>query len=194
MFSRNAGGERRVSPRTYKALLKAHIVASVRWLGVTFAKLVLGVAAVMADGPEVTDAVHVSVDVLNRTFPPLALGTIATGVLLSLGTKWGLLRHYWVASKIVLTVGVVATAVQVAPRLMPQAGAASAQLGADGGTLLGVPLGPALLVAFAVLHLLMLVAATVLSVYKPWGTTWLARRRQQPASGVAGLGRGVAAG
>lgn len=77
----------------------------------------------------------------------MAIGTIVTGVLLSLGTKWGLLQRYWVATKLVLTVGVIGTAVQLGDRV-------------------------SLVVSLAVVHVLMLAVATVISVYKPWGTTW----------------------
>jgi hypothetical protein len=42
---------------------------------------------------------------VNVAFSPAAIGTLVTGILLSLGTKWGLLRHYWVATKLAPTVG-----------------------------------------------------------------------------------------
>ena len=161
--------ERRVSPSLYKLLLAAHIAVSVGWLGVVFAKLVLALAAVTARAPGVADALYLAMGVVNVAFPPLAIGTIVSGVFLSLGTKWGLLHHYWVVTKLVLTVGVIATAVQLGDRLLRQAVAApSAPLAGDATTLL---------VALSLAHLLMLGAATVLSVYKPWGKTWLGRRR-----------------
>ena len=100
LFSRNKRGERRVSPPVYKLLLAAHIIVSVGWLGIVFAKLVLGLAAVRSGAPEVSDALYLSMEVVNLAFPPAAIGTIVTGVLLSLGTKWGLLQHYWVATKL----------------------------------------------------------------------------------------------
>jgi hypothetical protein len=56
-------------------------------------------------------------DALNVAFPPLAMATILSGVLPSLGTRWGLFEHYWIVTKLVLTVGVIATAVQVTSRL-----------------------------------------------------------------------------
>jgi hypothetical protein len=73
-----------------------------------------------------------------------------------------------VLAKLVLTVGVVGTAVQVVPRIVG--------ISTREPTLLGLPWAPAVLLAFAALHLLMLGAATMLSVYKPWGTTWFGRR------------------
>jgi uncharacterized membrane protein len=170
MFSRNQRGERRVSPPLYKFLLAAHIIVSVGWLGIVFAKLVLGLAAVTSDAPDVADALYVSMDVVNVAFPPVAIGTIVTGVLLSLGTKWGLLQHYWVVTKLVLTVGVIATAVQLGDRFVRQSIAAPSGQALEGGTILDIASAPTtLLISLSVAHVLMLGAATVISVYKPWG-------------------------
>ena len=165
-----------MSPSRYKVSLTAHIMVSVGWLGVVFAKVVLGLAALTTKAPDISAALFVAMDVLNGAFPPLAIGTIVTGVLLSLGTKWGLVEHYWVATKLLLTVGVIATAVQLGDRLVRQAIAAPSGPGADAGTILGMASAPSLLTSLAVTHLLMLVAATVISVYKPWGKTRCGRR------------------
>lgn len=105
MFSRNRRGERRVSPPLYKLLLSAHIIVSIGWLGIVFAELVLGVVALTSDTTEVSDALYLSMEVVNVAFLPAAIATIVTGVLLSMGTKWGLLRHYWAVTKLALTVG-----------------------------------------------------------------------------------------
>jgi hypothetical protein len=178
MFSRTKQGERRVSPPLYKLLLTAHLIVSVGWLGVTLAKVVLGLGAATTGAPDVAAALVVAVGALNVAFPPLAIATIVTGVFLSLGTKWGLLQHYWVVTKLVLTVGVIVTAVQLTDRLARLADPA----------LFGVALTPAVLpLTLAATHLLMLGAATVISVYKPWGKTWFGRRKAaaQLPSGAA---------
>ena len=176
MFRRNERGEWRASPRVYKLLLTAHIITSVGWLGVVFAKLVLALTAATAASPDVSATLLVALDAVNAAFAPASTGAIVSGVLLSLGTRWGLLQHSWVVAKLVLTVGVFGTAVQVVPRIV---GLAVAE-----PTLLGLPWAPAVLLAFAAVHLLMLAAATALAVYKPWGKTWLGRRadaRRRPA-------------
>jgi hypothetical protein len=177
VFSRNKQGERRVSPSLYKLLLTTHIIVSVGWLGVVFAKIVLGLVAITTTVPDTAAALYGAMQALNVAFPPVAIGTIVTGVLLSLGTKWGLLQHYWVVTKIVLTVGVITTAVQLGGRIAPQSIAAPAGQAAADGTILGIASAPTtLLIALSVTHLLMLGAATVISVYKPWGKTWFGRR------------------
>lgn len=177
LISRNQQGERRVSPPLYKLLLTAHILVSGGWLGVVVAKLALGLAAATSGEPGLSGALYASMEVVNPVFPPAAIGTIATGVLLSLGTKWGLLHHSWVAAKLVLTVGVVATAVQTGDDLVQQSIAAPSGPAAEVGTILGIASAPTLLISLSVAHLLMLGAATVISVYKPWGKTWFGRRR-----------------
>jgi hypothetical protein len=177
VLSRNGRGERRVSPGVYKLLLTAHIMTAVGWLGVVFAKLVLALAAATAASPDVSAALLVALDAVNAAFAPASTGAIVSGVLLSLGTRWGLLQHYWVVAKLVLTVGVFGTAVQVVPRIVG--------LAVEAPTLLGLPWAPAVLLAFAVIHLLMFGAATALAVYKPWGKTWLGRRadaRRRPGA------------
>ena len=56
LFSSNKRGERRVSPRVYRLLLSTHIIVSVGWLGIVFAKLVLGLHAMTSDAPDVSEA------------------------------------------------------------------------------------------------------------------------------------------
>jgi hypothetical protein len=171
LFFRNKRGERRVSPQVYKILLSAHIMVSVGWLGIVLAKLVLGLVAVTSDAPNVSDALYLSTEVLNLAFPPVAIGTIVTGVLLSLGTKWGLLEHYWVATKLALSVGVIVTAVQIGGRFTRPSGQA-----VDDGTIVGIISAPTtLLISLSITHVLMLGVATVVSVYKPWGKTSFGR-------------------
>jgi hypothetical protein len=171
------------SPRVYRFLLTTHIITSVGWLGVVFAKLVLALAAATAASPDVSAALLVALGTINAAFAPASTGAIVSGVLLSLGTRWGLLQHSWVVAKLVLTVGVFGTAVQIVPRIV--------DLGVDEPTLLGLPWAPAILLVFAALHLLMLGAATTLAVYKPWGKTWFGRRpdaRRRPEATWRGTG------
>lgn len=96
---------------------------------------------------------------------PLSLASLLTGLVQSLGTTWGLLRHYWVLVKLVMTV--LATALllvhmQVADRV---AGAA-AQSALAGADLVGMRVQ---LVADAGAALVVLLVAVTLSVYKPRG-------------------------
>jgi hypothetical protein len=157
-------------------LLAAHVVVSGGWLGVAFAKLALGLAAVASDAPAVSRPLYLSMEAVNVAFGPAAVATLVTGVLLSLGTKWSLLKHYWVATKLALTVGVIATGIALVDRLILRSTSAPYPEGVGDGAVLGVPSAPALLISLSAAHVLMLGVATVLSVYKPWGKVSSIRR------------------
>jgi hypothetical protein len=148
-------GQRRLSPAGYRLALTTHIVASGGWLGVVFAKLVLGTIALTTGARQLVGAM----DALNIAFPPLAIGAILSGVVLSIGTRWDLRQHYWVMAKLVLSVGVIGTAVQLMDRFT------RAALTDPSST------SSLALLALTALHFSMLLVATVLSVYKPWGST-----------------------
>ena len=169
-------GERRLSAPIYRLLLSAHLILAVGWLGVAVAKLALGIAAARAGQPDIQAVLYAAISVVDRVFPPAAIGTLVTGVLLSLGTKWGLIQHYWIVVKLVLTVAVPVTAVQFGDRLIQPALATASRPAPADGQLLTLAAGSGLLIALAVAHLLMLGAATVISVYKPWGKTPFGRR------------------
>jgi hypothetical protein len=179
MYSRNKQGELRWSPGFFKFLLTSHVIVSVGWLGVVIAKVALKIIAMTTSNPANIGALLFAAGRLSFAFPPLAILTIVTGVLLSLGTKWGLIQHYWVATKIVLTFGVIITAVQLGTRIPQPTGQPM-----DDASILGITSSPAtLLMALTITHLVMLVVATILSTYKPWGKTWFARRKAvQPQS------------
>lgn len=180
---RRGRGGRRVSPRVYKLLVVSHVVVAVGWLGIVAAKLVLGVAAVTAAAPAAATAGYLATETLDVAFPPVAILTVVTGVALSLGTRWGLVRHTWVVVKQVLTAGVIVTAVRFADGLVASALAAERAPGGPpvpaepvAGALVRAVSDPATpLLALTAAHALMLVAATALSVYKPWGRIRRAR-------------------
>ena len=182
MFSRDKRGVRRVPQPVYKLLLTAHIVVSGAWLGIAFAKIILGVAAVTSVAPAASRPLYLSMEAVNVAFPPTAIATLVTGVLLSLGTKWGLLEYYWVATKLALTVGVVVTGIALVERLIQRSVSA---LSVGDGTILGATSAPAtLLISLSAAHVLMLGVATVLSVYKPLGRTpFGGRRAPRPSQG-----------
>jgi hypothetical protein len=160
----------------YRLLLAAHVIVSGGWLGIVFAKLVLGLAAATSGVPAVSGSLYLSMRTVDVAFPPAAIATLVTGVLLSLGTKWGLLKHYWVATKLALTVGVIATGIALVDRLILRSTSAPYPEGLGDGAVLVVPSAPALLISLSAAHVLMLGVATVLSVYKPWGKVSSIRR------------------
>lgn len=155
-------------PRLRKAALTAHVTASVGWLGAVvtfFALAVVGMAS--PDAQTARGAYLVMEPLAWLVLVPLAFGTLVFGVIQGLITGWGLVRHYWVAFKLVIAA--VATLLLL---LYMRAFAAMAQLAADPSASLDAVRNPspALHAALALAGLLL---ATVLSIYKPPGRTGL---------------------
>ena len=161
---------RRLSPGLRKLVLAAHVLVAVGWFGVVLAKLVLEVAAVTTRDQGMARAAYGLMANLDRvSFPPMAVATLLTGVVLAVGTAWGLFQHYWIVAKLALTVAVVVTGVVFVGAWTRQALALSSGPAAALATGPALDSAPMLLIGAAVAHLLMLGAATVISVYKPWG-------------------------
>jgi hypothetical protein len=98
-----------------KALLAAHVAAAVGWLGAVLAFAALDAATALSDDEATLRAAYVGMELVTLwVIVPLALLALASGVAVSLTTAWGLFRHWWVVSSLVLTaVAVVVLLVQV---------------------------------------------------------------------------------
>ncbi|MDV5145534.1 DUF2269 domain-containing protein [Streptomyces sp. SBC-4] len=164
-----AGRIRRLSPRWRKAVLTLHVTVAVGWVGVEIAQLLLGLVGLTTDDPEVVRATRVVMEILGLELTVgIAWMTLLTGLLLAMATQWGLLKHYWIATKLVLTVALMLDGhflLQHWLREQADVGTASESLGLQ------------LVISMSV-ALVLLVAATALSVHKPWGRT---RRGRRPA-------------
>ena len=155
-----------MSPAARKLALTAHVATSVGWLGAVIAFLALSVIGLTARDEAVARGVYLVMEPAARyTLVPLAFASLLTGIIQSLGTEWGLFRHYWVLFKLALTM--LATLV-----LVTYMGTfrAMAQSAADAATPLAIVRNPSPVV-HAVLALLVLLATTVLAIYKPRGVT-----------------------
>jgi hypothetical protein len=104
---------------------------------------------------------------------PLAFASLLTGLVMSLGTTWGLFRHYWVLFKLLINVFATIVLLTYMGTFSYMAGVA-ADPNADLALVRNA--SPRL---HAVLALLMLLVATVLAVYKPRGTTPYGQRKQR---------------
>jgi hypothetical protein len=156
-----------------KLALTAHIIASAGLTGAIACFLALAIAGLAGAEGQLARAAFPSMDLTARLIIlPLALASLLTGLALSLGTSWGLVRYYWVLVKLVLTV--VATAVltlqlPLIGRMATIAGAAS-RLGPD------LDESRLSLAIHAAGGLAVVLFAMVLSVYKPRGRTRFRRR------------------
>jgi hypothetical protein len=168
-----------VSPRLRKFALTAHVVSSVGWLGAVAAFLVLAVAGLTRDDPEILRGIYVGMALLTWwVIVPLCAASLLTGILQGLGTPWGLLRHYWVLVKLILTViATVVLAVRLGDIRFLGEQAADAGL-----TNTGFRDERATMVVHAGGGLLVLLAATILAIFKPPGRTRYGWRRLQQES------------
>ncbi|HKA60142.1 MAG TPA: hypothetical protein VKD28_16110 [Gemmatimonadales bacterium] len=170
-----------MTPGSRKLLLTVHLVFSVGWVGAVVAYLVLGISAVATSNPENARAAWIAMDVTGwYAIVPLAVGSLLTGILMALGTPWGLFRYYWVLISFALTIFSVSILLLHMPTVSAQAlvarGADPAALGGLGGDLFHPAAG-----------LFILLVVTVLNVYKPRGLTPYGRRKQLEAGGEADL-------
>lgn len=153
--------------------LSAHVATSVSLLGAVASFLVLALAGLQAHEPQLIRAAYVGMDLLARlAILPLALSALLTGALMARGTPWGFFRHYWVIAKLLLTA--FATAVLLAK--MPLVATAAALATEPVLRLGALREAGAQLALHSFGGLLVLLVPTILSVYKPRGTTEHGRR------------------
>jgi hypothetical protein len=161
--------------RLRKLALTAHITFSVGWLGSVAAYLALAIAGLTIHDISMVRAAYLSMELIGWfVIVPFSLAALLTGLVQSLGTQWGLFRHYWILVKFLLTT--VATIV-----LLWHMQSVSRMSGLAAETTLSSGDFRALriqLVVHAAGGLLVLLAATTLSVHKPWGMTPYGRRKQ----------------
>lgn len=162
-----------------KLALTAHLVTSVGWLGAVAGFLALAVRGLTSQEPQMAQAAPLAMEVLAwLVIVPLAFASFFTGLVSSLGTSWGLLRHYWVVIKLVVTLlSTLFLLLHVGP--IDTLAAAAREANASGADLDGIRVQ---LVVDAGAALLVLLVATALGVYKPRGVTPYGWRKQQAPS------------
>jgi hypothetical protein len=162
-------------PRLRRLALTAHLTFSIGWVGAVTAFLALAIAGVMSrDGQMVRSAYLAMHFLVSWVVVPLAFTALLSGVVSALGTKWGLFRHYWVLTKLLLTiVAIVILLVQLRPiRRLAEAAAGPTW------TLTGLAEMQRPLI-HAAGGLVVLLAVQVLGVYKPWGMTRYGRSQNR---------------
>lgn len=165
-------------PALRKFTLTAHVTSSVGWAGAVASFLALSIAGLTSRDPDQVRAVYLAMNLIGAfIIVPLCFGSLATGLIQSLGTQWGLFRYYWVVVKFVLTIG--ATFLLLLHQFTAVKWAANRVSGAAPGILPEVGSLGTQLVGDAALAVVVLLVATTLSVYKPWGKTPYGQRMDQ---------------
>ena len=106
---------------------------------------------------------------------PLCAAALITGLLQGVITKWGLLQHYWVVIKLLMTVfATIVLMLHMGPVGTVAGDAAASVLDRD--HLSGLRLQ---LIADAAAAILLLLVAATMSVFKPSGRTRYGWRKRQ---------------
>lgn len=156
-----------------KLVLTAHVTSSVGWFGAVSTFLVLAVAGLRSQNPELVRATYLTMELVGWfVIVPLSLASLPSGLLMSLGTEWGLFRHYWIVAKLLIT---VFATVLLLLHMQPVGHLARvvAERTLIAGELAGLRIQ---LVADAGAAVVALLLATALSFYKPRGLTPYGRR------------------
>lgn len=157
-----ARGNLRMPPRVRKFVLTVHVAVSVGWLGLEIGQLILATVGLAADSPELIRATRIVMEILGiEVVAVAAWSSLITGLLLSLATKWGLLKHYWILTKLVINVGLMVAGHSFFRHWLRD----QAALGVTDDSV-SIKLMVGMSIGFT-----LLVTATTLSVYKPWGKT-----------------------
>ena len=166
-------------PRLRKFALATHITLAVGWIGAVAGYIALDVAAATSQDAKTLRAAYLAMELIAwYAIVPLALASLLTGLVMSLGTKWGLFQHYWVLISLVLTIISTVVLLLHMPTVSIFADMAQAANGADLAALGGDLFHPSI-------GLLILLVVTGLNVYKPRGLTrygWRKQHEQRPVS------------
>ncbi|MGH2401032.1 MAG: DUF2269 domain-containing protein [bacterium] len=158
-----------------KFALAVHLTFSIGWIGAIAAYLALDVATAASRNAQTLRSAYLGMELIARNvIVPLAFASLLTGLVMSLGTKWGLFRHYWVVISLVMTIIATAVLLVETRTISHLAGiAADPTTSAEELRVLGSTL------VHSVGGAVVLVVILVLNLYKPQGMTRYGWRRQQ---------------
>ena len=173
-----------MSPRLRKFTLAAHIALSVGWVGAVAGYIALDVAAASSQDASTLRACYLAMGLIAwYVIVPLALASLLTGLVMSLGTRWGLFRHYWVLISLLLTM--IATVVLlVQTQTIGYFATAAADPATSGRDLRSLEST----LVHSVGGTVVLLVVLVLNVYKPRGMTrygWRKQHAKEPDLGYA---------
>lgn len=164
-----------MTPSLQKFALTAHVTSSVGLLGSIAAFLALAVAGLTSQDAQIVRAAYLAMDLTARfVIVPLAFASLLTGLIQSLGTPWGLFRHYWIVAKLLLT-AFATIVLLVKMELIGYAARLAAETVLPRNDLRAAGMQ---LAVHAAGGLLVLLVPAILSVYKPQGLTPYGRRKQ----------------
>lgn len=139
------------------------MICSLGWLGAVTLIAFLALAAANTSDRSLAHALYRAIDTSLSVTLALGILALTTGAVLGVGTHWGILRHWWVSAKLVITLAVIVADLFIIRHAVHTA----LHTVRPPGDLAGVSVG----------HTVVLALAAVIAVYKPWGPTPFAQRR-----------------
>ncbi|MDQ3019041.1 MAG: hypothetical protein M3R36_00475 [Bacteroidota bacterium] len=155
-----------ITARLSKFVLTSHIIFSVGWLGAVSVFVALAITGVTSQDTQLARAAYLAMEMSGWfVIVPFCLASLFTGLVQALGTKWGLFKHYWIAVKLLLTIAATILLLLHMKPISNLAGIAT-DISFSNTLLPGLRIQ---LIADAGAALLLLLATTTISIYKPWG-------------------------
>ena len=171
-----------MTPGLRKFALTAHVTSSVGTLGAVAGFLALAFAGLNSTDSQMVRAAYLAMELTARyVIVPPVLASLLTGIVQSLGTPWGLFRHYWVLTKLLLNVLVTIVLLLQMDGISYVAGVVS-EATFSSADLRGLRRS---ILTHAAGGLLVLLVPVALSLYKPRGMTRYGWRKQHEKSTAA---------
>src|SRR5262245_28025540 len=189
----------RMEPSLRKFVLTTHVTCTIGWLGAVVVFLALAGLGLTSQNAQIVRGVYLVMEPAAwSVLVPLAFASLLTGIIQSLGTPWGFFRHYWIVYKLLLTAAAT-TILLIYMGTFRQ----MAVVAADPEVSIADVRNPSP-VLHSVLAIFVLLVATVLAIYKPFGMTpygqrkLLEQRTKEPSTpaphtGAQALGRSIVA-
>jgi hypothetical protein len=173
----------RLSAAQRKVVLLLHIVTGIGWMGADIVLFILLYTGLTTNDGAVAASSYTAVRLfVPVAVPVLSIAVLATGLLLGWGSKWGVLRYWWVLIKFVMSTLMVFLVVFSLVPGVNDLGTPDATMSADA---VRASLGdaPTQMLFPPIVSFLMLATAAILSVFKPWRRTPWSKQDERIAAG-----------
>ncbi|MDR0343218.1 MAG: hypothetical protein LBI49_08860 [Nocardiopsaceae bacterium] len=171
----------RLPARVRKAVLVLHLASAVGWLGMDVVLGILVLDAVLSGSRQSAAVSYQAIQIFAVwALLPAGLTCLASGLVLGLSSRYGVLRYRWVAVK--LLINIVLTG--LVPVALRPAAASAAEYGRQLAAGHLTAAAPTSIIYPPIVSPIALIIALVLAVYKPWGPLSASLRRSGRAPGA----------
>lgn len=160
----------KLSIKKKQLIIIIHVLSVICWLGGAMVMLLLGTYMLNSENGEqlyyTVENLHL-IDVVMIRYT--ALVTLITGILLSVWTNWGLLKHYWIVIKLILTLLLICFGIAYMSGWLSQLVSIAQQgraLALSDAAFLNTAYS---LIGGAIANIVALIFMTAISYFKPFG-------------------------